>query len=80
MFGIGFFELCIISIAALVFIGPQKLPEFMRQIGKVFVQVRRISNEVKSNVDEAIYAAEQDVKTNHWKDEAKTVQKELKDK
>ena len=58
MFGIGFLEICIICTVALVFIGPQKLPELMVQAGKFFVQIRRMSNEVKSTVDRAVEDAE----------------------
>ena len=58
MFGIGFFEICIIAIFALVFYGPQKLPELMRQFGKFFVHARRMSNEVKSHFDTVVREAE----------------------
>lgn len=62
MFGIGFFELCIIAIVALVFIGPKKLPEFMRQAGKFFVQMRRMSNEVRSTFDTVVSEAEEEIR------------------
>ena len=49
MFGIGFFEICIIALAVLIFIKPEKLPGFMQQLGEFFVQLRRMSNEVKDS-------------------------------
>ena len=58
MFGIGFSEICIIALFVLVFFGPQKLPELMRQFGKFFVHVRRVSNEVKANFDTVVREAE----------------------
>ncbi len=61
MFGIGFFEICIIVAAALIFVGPKKLPELMSQFGKFFVQMRRVSNEVKTGFDSVIREAEEEV-------------------
>ena len=61
MFGIGFLEICIIILVALIFIGPKKLPELMIHAGKLFVQLRRMSNEVKSTFDHIIEEAEEDL-------------------
>ena len=61
MFSIGFFELCIIAVVALVFIGPKKLPELMQQAGRFFVQARRLSNEMRSAMDTVIQDAEKDI-------------------
>ena len=61
MFGVGFFEIVIIAVAALIFVGPKKLPELMRQAGKLFVQVRRTTNEVRSTIDQVIREAENDL-------------------
>ena len=65
MFGIGFMELCIICVVALIFIGPQKLPSLMVDLGKFFVQFRRMSNEVKSNFDDAISEAEKEIEVDY---------------
>lgn len=62
MFGIGFFEIVIIAVAALVIVGPSKLPELMRQAGKLFVQVRRTTNDVRSTFDQVIKEAEDDLR------------------
>ena len=62
MFGIGFFELIVIAVVALIFIGPAKLPHFMRQAGRAFVQVRRTANEVRSTVDHVISDAENELR------------------
>jgi Sec-independent protein translocase protein TatA len=58
MFGVGILEIGIIALAILVFYGPQQLPELMQQVGKFFVHVRRISNEVKDVVDIVVRDAE----------------------
>ncbi len=62
MFGLGFFEIVIIAVAALVLVGPKKLPDLMRQAGKLFVQVRRTTNDVRSTIDQVIKEAEDDLR------------------
>ena len=62
MFGIGFFEIVIIAVALLVLVGPKKLPDLMRQAGKLFVQVRRTTNDVRSTIDQVIKEAEDDLR------------------
>ena len=61
MFGIGLFEIIVVVVAALLFVGPSKLPELARQFGRVFVQVRRMTADVRSTVDQAIRQAEHDI-------------------
>ena len=56
--GIGFFEICIIALFALIFFGPQKLPELMKEAGKFFVHAKRLSNEVKGHVETIMNEAE----------------------
>ncbi len=58
MFGISFSELCIIAFAIFVCVGPKKFPDLLRQAGRLFVQLRRMSNEVKSGWEEIVREAE----------------------
>lgn len=62
MFGLGISEIIVIVIAALIFVGPKQLPEFIKSAGKLFVQVRRAANEVKSTVDGVIQEAENEIR------------------
>lgn len=50
MFGIGAFELVVILIVALIAVGPEKMPGFMKTIGKGIKEVRRTTRELRSSV------------------------------
>ena len=64
MFGIGMLEILIICVVGVVFIGPKNLPKVMVELGKFFVQVRRVTNEVRDSVNDAVREANmEDIKT-----------------
>jgi len=50
MFGIGFTELILILVVALIFVGPEKLPEIARALGKAYSEIRRAGEDVKRSV------------------------------
>lgn len=53
MFGIGLSEFIIIIIVALIAIGPEKLPQLARTLGKAFAEFRKAGEEVKRSFSEA---------------------------
>ncbi len=63
MFGIGFTELVLISIIAILFLGPDKLPDTMVQIAKFIKSVKKTVGEAKSSLEE-------EMKISDLKDEA----------
>jgi sec-independent protein translocase protein TatB len=58
MFGMGFSEILVIGLVAILFLGPDKLPEAMVQIAKFFNSVRRTVNEAKSTFEEELHLKE----------------------
>ncbi len=63
MFGIGFTELLLISVIAILFLGPDKLPDTMVQIAKFIKSVKKTVGEAKSSLEE-------EMKISDLKDEA----------
>ncbi len=60
MFGLGFGELVLIFLIALIFIGPKKLPELAKGLGKT---VRDFQNAAKGLTDQLQETNDQESKT-----------------
>jgi len=80
MFDIGFQELIIIFVVALIVVGPKKLPELGRTLGKWVVDIRRSINMAKSQIEDEMkdeFKMPEDIVQSLPKDEAdgKTVEK-----
>jgi sec-independent protein translocase protein TatB len=50
MMGIGFAEFLVIGVVALVVFGPDRLPEFARQAGRLVRQVRQMSRQARDDI------------------------------
>src|SRR6202171_5871027 len=51
MFDIGFSEIVVIAVVALIVIGPERLPKVARTLGHMFGRVQRYVNEVKADIN-----------------------------
>jgi sec-independent protein translocase protein TatB len=54
MFDIGFSEIVVIAVVALVVLGPEKLPKTARTLGHLFGRLQRYVNDVKSDIKREI--------------------------
>jgi sec-independent protein translocase protein TatB len=51
MFDIGFSEIVVIGVVALVVIGPERLPKTARTLGHLFGRLQRYVNDVKADIN-----------------------------
>jgi Tat protein translocase TatB subunit len=52
LFNIGFQELLVVLVVALVIVGPGKLPDLARAIGRGLGEFRRATNEIRETVEQ----------------------------
>lgn len=60
MFDIGWSELLLVLVVALVVVGPKDLPRLMRTVGRWVGQARRMADQFKSSFDEMARESELD--------------------
>ncbi|MCE3047001.1 Sec-independent protein translocase protein TatB [Helicobacter kayseriensis] len=58
MFGMGFFEIFAIIVIAIIFLGPDKLPQAMIDLAKFFKAVKKTLDDAKSNLDKELHLEE----------------------
>lgn len=68
MFGIGFQELIIIAIIALLIVGPKKLPDLAKTLGKGFRDFKNATEGVTEDLKDAMKEDEKPKKDDGLKD------------
>jgi len=58
MFDVGFSELIVIAVVALVVIGPERLPRVARTVGHLYGRLQRYVTQVKSDINREMEAAD----------------------
>lgn len=58
MFDVGFSELLVIAVVALVVIGPERLPRVARTVGHLYGRLQRYVTQVKSDINREMEAAD----------------------
>ncbi len=58
MFGMSFGEILIIAVIAILFIGPDKLPEAMVKVAKFFKSFKQTVHETKETIEQEMHLAE----------------------
>jgi sec-independent protein translocase protein TatA len=62
MFGIGMPELMVIMVVALIVLGPSRLPEIARALGKGLAEFRRATSDVNEEIRKAQRAIEDEAR------------------
>ena len=60
MFDIGWTEILVIAVVAIIVVGPKDLPRMLRSLGRYAGQLRRTASEFRSQFDDAIRDSELD--------------------
>ena len=61
MFGLGFGEIVIIAILALVLLGPDRLPEALKTGGKMLRDLKKSTDGLKDQIEKEMYSVEKSV-------------------
>jgi sec-independent protein translocase protein TatB len=85
MFGVGGTELFIILVIALIVLGPNKLPDLARMLGKLMGELQRATSDLKREIDIAgehkndLAAPKSDEKNNETENIPTETSSEVKD-
>ena len=80
MFDIGFSELMVIGVVALVVIGPERLPRVARTAGHLFGRLQRYVTQVKTDISREMELAELGKMKTEFESAARTFQSEVESK
>ena len=80
MFGIGMPELLVIAVIALLVVGPKKLPDIAKALGKGLSEFRKVTEEATDTIKETLKTDEIKKDMNDFKDSllADTEEKKIK--
>jgi sec-independent protein translocase protein TatB len=73
MFDVGFSEIVVIAVVALIVIGPERLPKTARMLGHLLGRLQRYVNEVKADINREMELDE----LRKLKDEVKSAASEI---
>ena len=77
MFDIGFSEMLVIGIVALVVIGPERLPKVARTLGHLFGRLQRYVTQVKTDINREMETAELGKVKTEFETAARSFQKDM---
>jgi sec-independent protein translocase protein TatB len=76
MFDIGYSELLLIAVVALIVIGPKDLPNVMRTVGKWVGKARGMARHFRSGVDTMMREAELEEMEKKWREDNERIMRE----
>lgn len=77
--GMGWFEILIVALVALIVLGPDRLPGYARNIGKFIRQFRKITSGVSKEISKAMDLDEVDEADEGIKKDLKAISKSLEE-
>ena len=77
MFDVGFSELIVIALVALIVIGPERLPRVARTLGALLGRAQRYVNDVKADIQREVDLDELKNIQSTFQDAAKSVQQSV---
>jgi sec-independent protein translocase protein TatB len=77
MFDVGFSELIVIALVALIVIGPERLPRVARTLGALLGRAQRYVNDVKSDIQREVNLDELKSIRSTFQDAAKSVEQSV---
>ena len=78
MFGIGFTELLLIAVIAILFLGPDKLPGALVEMAKFIKGVKKTIGDAKSSLEEEMKIADLKEEALHYKQQLNAATDELR--
>jgi len=79
MFDLGFSEILLIAVIAIVILGPDKLPEALAQTFKFFKRVKNVIFDIKDSIDKELQIEELREEANRYKEELMSASKKLEE-
>ncbi len=79
MFDLGFSEILLIAVIAIVILGPEKLPEALAQTFKFFKRVKNVVFDIKDSIDKELQIEELREEANRYKEELMSASKKLEE-
>ena len=73
MFDIGFDEMLVIAIVAIIVIGPKDLPLALRTVGRWVAKMRRVSGHFRSGIETMIREAELEDMEKKWREQNEAI-------
>ncbi len=77
MFDVGFSEILVIAVVALIVIGPERLPKVARTLGHLFGRLQRYVAEVKADIDREMQMEELKKLQSSMQEAAHSVEKSM---
>lgn len=75
MFDVGFDEMLMIAIVAIIVIGPKDLPMALRAVGRWVAKVRRVSGHFRTGIESMIREAELEEMERKWREQNDAIMK-----